>query len=184
MIGTATEATTVIGLFGQMVNKYGMRPGDTLALWEGIRAQAERAERSGFHEGFRMAQTLLGAGTILDPIPAEAREEDPEQEAQRTDQGNDQAFVRMEQGKNGKKLHFNKIAGGMFGEYRKADIYVRNGNLFIYPTNDGAYTVTRSGSNGHVQICCADILDELVTKSGNYQVEKRDNHIIARVSIR
>ena len=61
----------------------------------------------------------------------------------------------------------------MFGAYRKADIFVKNGNLFIYPTNDGAYTVTRSGTAGHVQICCADVLDELVTQGGNYPVEKR-----------
>ena len=161
---------------GAMVLKYGIRTEDMLMLWDGLRANADEAARNGFREGFQMGQAFTvgrsepEADEILVP---ERSEEDP-----------GQAFVRMEQGKNGKKLHFNKVAGGMFGAYRKADIFVKNGNLFIYPTNDGAYTVTRSGTAGHVQICCADVLDELVTQGGNYPVEKRDNHIVARASIR
>ena len=182
MIGAATGAATVLGIVGQMVSKYNMRSGDTLMLWEGIRAQTDDAARNGFREGFQMAQTLMGSGAIQDPVSAGDVEEDPPVQDPVTT--NEQAFVRMEQGKNGKKLHFNKVAGGMFGAYRKADIFVKNGNLFIYPTNDGAYTVTRSGTAGHVQICCADVLDELVTQGGNYPVEKRDNHIVARASIR
>lgn len=180
MIGAATGAATVLGLFGKMVTKYNIGSGDILVLWEGIRAHAEDAARDGFKEGFQMAQTLMWSGDVRDPVP----HGEVEEVLSAQDPVNDQAFVRMEQSKNGKRLHFNKTAGSMFGEYKKADIYVRDGVLFIYPTNDGAYTVTRTGGSGHVQICCADVLDELVTKAGNYQVEKRDNHIVARASIR
>lgn len=170
------------GVCREMVLKYGIRTEDMLLLWDGLRASTDEAARSGFREGFRMAQAVLGNGSETDP--AENQVPDEGMEKQEPVLGYEEAFVRMEQGKNGKKLHFNKAAGGMFGAYRKADIFVKNGNLFIYPTNDGAYTVTRSGTAGHVQICCADVLDELVTQGGNYPVEKRDNHIVARASIR
>ena len=178
MTGTATGTATAIGLLGSIVCKYGIRSDDLLVLWEDIRRKNEEAERLGFKEGFKMAQALSGFGSPVSAVFTMDPEEDEGEVQEYREQ--DQAFVRMEQGKHGKRLHFNKVAGGMFGTYRKADIYVRDGNLFIYPTNDGAYTVTRAGSAGHVQICCADILDELVTKSGNYPVEKRDNHIVAR----
>lgn len=176
MTGTITGSATAIGLFQNLVRKYSILSSDALILWDGIRTRVEDAERSGFIEGFRMAQTIQGAQLVED-AGGEPSEHIP---MDLTGQRAEQAFVRMEQGKHGKRLHFNKTAGAMFGGYQKADIYVKEGNLFIYPTNDGAYTVTRAGSAGHVQICCADILDELVTKAGNYPVEKRDNHIIAR----
>lgn len=164
-------------VFGGMVAKYGIRTEDMLTLWDMLRASTDEAARSGFREGFQMAQVFNMTEPGEKPIPTQLEVPEPKIEE------HGQAFVRMEQGKNGKRLHFNRIAGGMFGEYRKADIFVKNGNLIIYPTNDGAYTVTRVGTPAHVQICCADILDELVSKTGNYPVEKRDNHIIARAPI-
>ena len=94
----------------------------------------------------------------------------------------DGAFLRVEQNRYGKRIHFNKIAGAMLSGYDRADIWVKKGRLYIYPSRDGAYAVTRTTKNDHVQICCSDVIDELVSRNEVYDVEKRDNHIIARVA--
>ena len=199
MDGTV-EVTTLKDKFRMVVKGYKLSPETTLLLWDEIREYADNARREGFKEGLEVGRIGAGNwaarmvpqvqndlddledGEQVQEVPVQEKEEPGEVVGQvmvRTDR----AFVRLDQSRFGKRLHFNKIAGNMFGNYKKADIYVRNGNLYIYPSNEGRYTVVRTQSNGHVQISCADVMDELVTKSGNYEVEKRDNHIVARAPL-
>ena len=177
---TVTNGATVSQMYRDVVQKYGIQSGDMLMLWECIRDSAEDAARKGFREGFQMAQTI--AGVMHEDLPpvevcCQEQRKDPE-----CGPAGEKAYVRIENSKSGKRLHFNKAARAMFGDYQYADIFVKGGKLHIYPTNDGEYKVVRTSLNGHLQICCADVVDALQKQNSNWDVYKRDNHIIARAS--
>lgn len=164
-----------------IARKYDIRIEDMLILYDGLRTSTDEAARAGFREGFRMAQTLQNGRIWSEDEDMENDEGEPIKTFPEPVTYTEKAFMRADRGKYGKRLHFNKTAGSMFGDYKKADLFLKNGNLFIFPTNDGAYTVGRCGATGHIQICCADILDEMPEGTGNYPLVKRDNHIVARI---
>lgn len=177
-------------VYRKLIIKYGLQCKDALMLWDTIRHDVEQAERNGFKDGFQMAYTTDSIEgkevlTIADavksaPSVAHSSRIDGGAHAIESLQDDKSAYARIELSKNGKQLHFNNVAAEMFGKNTKADIFIDDGNLIIYPTKDGRYTVSRISRTGQAQICCAGIIDKLVSGAGNYTAEKHDNHIVIR----
>ena len=142
-----------------------------------ISAGSMELYRMGFLDGFQMA--LNGHGKMGRIEPKEKRQpEDPTEQTYVV--GNDpDTFLTVIQNSQGKRIRFSKKAAQMLGEYDRADIYVRNGNIYIYPTKEGQYTISRAPSSGCVTICCSSVIDEISADGNRYRIEQRDNHLIA-----
>lgn len=145
-----------------------------------ISAGSMELYRMGFLDGFRMA--LRGEKPSDDNTDigrSEVHENIAQGEKMYISGYDDSTFITVVQNSQGKRIRFSKKAAQMLGEYDRADIYVRNGNIYIYPTNEGQYAISRAPSSGCVTICCSSVIDEISADGNRYRIEQRDNHLIA-----
>ena len=94
----------------------------------------------------------------------------------------EQAMVTFQANKWGKRIQFNRAAAAMLGGCRRVDMHYHDGKLYIYPTDEGEFRVVKGNTNGHVQICCASIIDRIVLDGTRRRLEARDNHFVIRVA--
>jgi hypothetical protein len=136
-----------------------------------------------FKDGFLTAVSLLrGSGAVLPK-----GYEDPPDYVLKTGESitegpegaDDGEFLTIIQNNQGKRIRFNKRAARMLDGYSKADIWTADGRIYIYPTNEGRFAITRAPSNGQTMICCSTVIDDLSKNGKRYRVQKKDNHLVA-----
>ncbi len=158
---------------------------------------AQAMEKQGFVAGFKMAWNFLKEIQLDDNgLPKESKEapvdcahagdtskslESRLSKNQMLDINAGFAYAKVSKKNNSPSgLRFNSIAAAMFEGAERCDIYLRDGDILIYPDNHGHYAVSRVGCSMQRSIACGSIIKELGTEDSRFKVTPEGNHILVR----
>lgn len=152
-------------------------------------------EKKGFEAGFKMARRILQALQEDEETPAKEKAVNvkPKQEKRKPAAvplcdrvavyAASVAYARISKDTRwGARLCFNSTSAAYLGDARRCDVYVEDGNILVYPDENGHYAITKIGNTEQRTIACGAIIKNLVRDGCRCAVIPAENHVIVRVA--